>query len=260
MKDTKILPIPHSINLRTLAGYKSTDGRIVRTNKLLRSGNLSELSVIDAEKLATLYGVVTTVDLRTDAEILNEPDVLPKNTSYYHLPVLPFSDHATFMQKLRRRFARPLEPTLQMYKKMLTDSHANAAYRDMFQLLINNTENDQAILIHCSAGKDRTGLAVMLIEAALGIPDETIRYDYMLSNYALTASEGLNQISQNNVYDRVEMMRNKPASDANLQVVFSLIHSEYQSWKNYLQLRLGLSATDLKTLRRIYLIKEGADL
>ncbi|MDP4467176.1 tyrosine-protein phosphatase [Lacticaseibacillus paracasei] len=252
MTDTHTLSIPNSINLRTLAGYKAYDGRIIKANKILRSGRLSKLSPNEAELLATNYKVVTVADLRTDEEIKREPDVLPQDAAYYQLPVLPFSDHSSFTERLKRRFAKPEDPTTRMYRKMMTDSHATSAYRDLFNLLLNNTEDNQALLIHCSAGKDRTGVAMMLIEAALGIPDDTIRRDYLLSNDLLAASGELNNSEDRSTH--ADSMRTQPATEENIQAVLNVIHGSYQSWTDYLQRQIGLSTTDLAVLKQSYLL------
>lgn len=251
MTDPHILPIPHSINLRTLAGYKTIDGRAIKPNKLLRSGRLSKLTSSDAEQLANVYRVVTVADLRMDDEIRREPDVLPNNVSYYQLPVLPFSDHASFAQRFRRHFSKPENPTMRMYRKMLTDSHAVAAYRDMFELLLNNTGDNQAVLIHCSSGKDRTGVGIMLIEAALGFSDKTKEQDYMLSNVALAS---VNEIDSNGTdYNQVENMRTQPAAKENFQAVLNTIHDDYHTWSSYLQKQLGIGAFEIATLQQGYL-------
>jgi protein-tyrosine phosphatase len=251
MTDAHTLPIPNAINLRTLAGYKTTDGRMIKPNKLLRSGSLNMLTASDAERLASDYGVGTVIDLRMDEEIQRNPDVLPQGVSYYQLPVLPFSDHATFSQRLKRRFAKPEDPTARMYRKMLTDSHAVTAYRDMFELLLSNTEEGSAVLIHCSAGKDRTGVAAMLIEAALGIPDETIKQDYLLSNVALKSFQSIKKNTDNR--NQLEIMRTHPATEDNVLAILKSIDDNYQSWPGYLKRRLGLSYADLQTSRQIYL-------
>ena len=249
MTNPHFIQIPNVTNLRTLAGYESADGRHIKANKLLRSGALNRLTPTDAEKLANNYGVSAVIDFRMNQEVSLNPDVLPENTMYYQLPVLPFTDHATFTQRFKRRFARPESSTVHMYKKMLTDSHANEAYRGMFDLLLNNTGKNQTLLIHCTAGKDRTGVGAMLIEGALGIPDETIRTDYLLSNEALDTS--LSQSDDDG--NKVKALRLQPANEDNVRAIFQVVHDEYGSWPEYLRTQLGLPAEDLVTLQQIYL-------
>ncbi|MFD1393596.1 tyrosine-protein phosphatase [Lacticaseibacillus jixianensis] len=256
MTGSRFLPIQNAINLRTLAGYQTVDGRIVKPNKLLRSGALSHLSQQDAKVLAHNYGLSVVIDLRMDNEIRREPDILPQDANYYQLPVLPFSDHANFSQRLKQRFAKPENPSVRMYRKMLTDSHAKAAYREMFDILLNNSDEEQAVLIHCSAGKDRTGVGLMLIEGALGLPKETIRADYLLSNdpkAGLKTSTSLDKRSTH--HSQIESIGQQPATHENAHTVFTLIQNEYQSWQEYLTSQLGLTELDIEDLQHIYLTK-----
>lgn len=248
MPNNHILEVPHTINMRTLAGYRAKDGRTIKPNKLLRSGALDQLTQADAQQLADDYGVGVVIDLRTDDEVRRHPDVLPPNARYYQLPVMPFSDHASFSQRLKRHFAKPEDPVVHTYKKMLTDSHAKSAYQDMFNLLLNNADDNQSILIHCTAGKDRTGVAAMLIEAALGIPEETMQADYLLSNARELAST-----TQSTHGNQVETMGTLPAKEANIRAAFTLMTNDYDSWTDYLESELDLSQNDLMTLQKAYL-------
>ncbi|WP_203623698.1 tyrosine-protein phosphatase [Lacticaseibacillus sp. 866-1] len=253
MTNNHILEVPHAINLRTFAGYRAKDGRTIKPDKLLRSGALDQLTQADAQQLADDYGVEEVIDLRTDDEVRRHPDILPPEARYYQLPVMPFSDHASFSQRLKRHFAKPEDPVVHTYKKMLTDSHAKSAYQDMFSLLLNNPDDNQSVLIHCTAGKDRTGVAAMLIEAALGIPEETMQADYLSSNVGLKSSGIIAPETRSTHGNQVESMGALPAKKVNIQAVFELIAREYNSWANYLETQLELSSTDLTTLQKIYL-------
>lgn len=254
MTASRFIPIQNAINLRTLSGYQTTDGLIIKPNKLLRSGMLSHLSQDDAEVLATQYGLSVVIDLRMDEEIRRDPDTLPQAANYYQLPVLPFSDHANFSQRLKRRFTRPENPSVRMYRKMLTDSHAKAAYREMFDILLNNTSEGQAVLIHCSAGKDRTGVGLMLVEGALGLSNETIRADYLLSNDPLAGlNTSAHQGNRSDHHTQIESIGQQPATHENVHTIFNLIQKDYSSWQEYLTTELRLTETDMSELRHIYL-------
>ncbi|MFD1441639.1 tyrosine-protein phosphatase [Lacticaseibacillus hegangensis] len=254
MTNNHFIELPHSINLRTLAGYQTKDGRFIKPNKILRSGALDQLTVEDSQRLADDYGVGLVIDLRTDEEARRHPDCLPPDARYYQLPVMPFSDHASFSQRLKRHFTKSEDPVVHMYKKMLTDSHAKSAYQDMFTLLLNHTDDDQSVLIHCTAGKDRTGVAAMLVEAALGVPEETIQADYLLSNVSLECSKIQLAVTRSNQSDQVETMGSLPVNRANLQAVFRLIAHDYESWADYLETELNVSQDNLATMQRAYLI------
>ena len=68
------------------------------------------------------------------------------------------------------------------YEDMINGQTAQKAYRKFFDLLLTNDKDKNALLFHCTAGKDRTGFGALLILSALGVPFTTIRYDYTLTN------------------------------------------------------------------------------
>ena len=68
------------------------------------------------------------------------------------------------------------------YLVMVLNEHARLAFRQMYIDLLANDQENESLLFHCAAGKDRTGVAGMLIMAALQVPFSTIREDYLLTN------------------------------------------------------------------------------
>lgn len=251
MTDIHILPLANAINLRTLAGYETKDGHRIKANKLLRSGLIADISQKDADKLANDYGLIAVVDLRMNEEIECHQDILSPSVAYYQMPVLPFTDYVSFVQRLRRYFTKAENPMVELYKKMLTDSHANTAYRGLFDLLLRNSVPGASVLFHCTTGKDRTGVAAMLIEAALGVPEATIRKDYLLTNEVLSTIRGFTG-SDNDLLE-TETTNIHLARNVNVQAVFDVIHLEYGNWTTYLEQQLNLTTQERTTLRKIYL-------
>lgn len=245
MTANQLVPLPNAINLRSLAGYPTADGRTIKPNKLFRSGDLSHLTHAEAEQLRDQYQVKTVIDLRSDDEVKRRPDQLADGMSYYQLPVFPFADHASFGQRLKRRFAKPEDPIAHIYKKMLTDSHALAAYRDMFDLLLSRTEDNRAILIHCTAGKDRTGVAAMMVEGALGVTEESMQADYLASNRALE-TKGL--LQQKRLRSETHDLGSHPATNETFRIVQQLVNNSFGSWAEYFNQMIKFSSNSLITL------------
>nr|WP_054749300.1 tyrosine-protein phosphatase [Lacticaseibacillus thailandensis] len=174
MPHERVLTIPNAINLRELGGYPTTGGRTVAWHKVLRSGTLSYLDGVGEQQLAD-YGVTTVVDLRSDTEVSMSPDKLLAGTNYQHLSVYPLSGEQSFWDKLKHRQPpRPQSWDLgDAYIEMLVDRHALHAYRQLFDLLLANTTPGHALVFHCAAGKDRTGVGAMMIEGLLGVPTQS---------------------------------------------------------------------------------------
>ena len=168
-------------NTRDLGGMKTTDGRFIREHLLFRSGSLSELSDHDVE---TLSGAVrTVVDLRSDGEREQKPDLMIPGVNYIHIPIVEdltggiTREKEADMSLVRKFIFKPDEAKAymtEMYRGFAEDA-AVRQYGRFMQLLLDGSP----VLWHCSAGKDRAGIASVIIEEALGVGREDIIEDYL---------------------------------------------------------------------------------
>ncbi|WP_225049278.1 tyrosine-protein phosphatase [Lacticaseibacillus kribbianus] len=253
MESNRIISLQNAVNVRDLGGYQTTAGRTVAWHRLVRAGSLSDLTPADEQKLID-YGVAHDLDLRSDAEVRRAPDRIPAAIAYRHLSVYPFSDRAPLWCRAYRHFYRRLVKTpvgmVATYEKMLTDSHANAIFREVFATVLA-AEPNEAVLFHCAAGKDRTGVAAMMLLGALGVPEATIKADYLLTNRIYDAAAAGVRPSGSAA---VDAMNAHPAEAANYRAVATLIVRHYGDWPHYVMRQLGLSPADLTDLRKLYLI------
>lgn len=249
MINNKSEQLPNAINFREPAVIEPNQE--LRVKRLFRSGYLADLTELEADRLSSAYNIQTVIDFRMDHEVERHPDVLPASMGYYRVPVLPFTDQPSFKEKLIQRFKKPVDSMVQLYRGMLTDSHAVAAYKTFFDILLNLAEQDGAIVFHCTAGKDRTGVAAMLLEGALGLSDEDIRSDYLRTNEWL--HEAAVQMAASGSR-RVNEMNERPASDAYFDAVLAIVQSEYDGWTDYLNKCLGVTASEIEKLKAAYLV------
>lgn len=172
-------------NFRDLGGITLENGLVIRDRMIFRSGELHGLSDADKAELDKL-GLDCVFDLRSFDEVEYKPDYVPRGAVYYNIPavktrgkmvVKPDSvvkmipvwlPSAVSRGAFRARFRH-------LYRKFPFD---NPAYRKIFEAM----DEGKRILFHCTAGKDRTGVASMLILFALGADLDTVKQDYMLSN------------------------------------------------------------------------------
>jgi len=173
-------------NFRDLGGITLSNGMVIRDNMIFRSGELHNLTERDKAELDKLE-IDYIIDLRSADEVDYKPDYVPENTVYCNIPAV----------KTRRSMVVKPDSVVKMipvwlpscvsrgafrlrfkhlYRKFPFD---NPAYRKMFELM----DGGERFLFHCTAGKDRTGVASMLILLALGADIDTVKNDYMLSNY-----------------------------------------------------------------------------
>ena len=145
----------------------------------------------------------------------------------------------------------------QTYAQMITDSHAVKVWQNLFATLLANDQPDQSVLFHCSAGKDRTGVAGALIMTALDVPRETIMQDYLLTNAIFMAADSMNPakiIFKENVGDLVSQYIFAMSVEAdNMKMVFRVFADLYGNGIGYFREVLGLSVADINNLRQLYL-------
>jgi protein-tyrosine phosphatase len=131
---------------------------------------------------------------------------------------------------------------MDLNRSLVSDSEYINCYRNYFALL--NNESDVPLLFHCSAGKDRTGMAATLTLYALGVDEQTIMEDYMLSNTFL-GDKYASYIAQ---YPNLGTMFQVRPDYINAGI--EAIRSQYGSVENYLTSVLNV---DIEKLRAKYL-------
>jgi len=170
-------------NLRDIGGYNTEDGKyFLKYGRLYRS----EMIIADDEALTAAVKSIRPkriLDFRYADEVVMEgADPEFDFAEYLNLPVLPeekpeYIMGAGVLQTLGTGLIRELHGMLiGSYRRM---PFSTDTWRRFFRLIL---EERFPILCHCTAGKDRTGVAIALLLLALGIPRATIVHDYMLTN------------------------------------------------------------------------------
>lgn len=180
-------------NTRDLGGMPTKDGKRILPKRLLRSGELHSIADTDALSVLGNHDVRHVVDLRTDTEAEHAPDdpIVQEMAAYHHLPVFGASaigvTHANgLVDNLNALIAAATnlrEVVERSYAEAILGDMGIAAYRSVIEIVASVGEaGDGAVLWHCSAGKDRCGIASILIEHILGVSEEDIKKDYLATN------------------------------------------------------------------------------
>lgn len=195
----EVIPLDGALNTRAVAGFRIADGRRIKPGILYRGSALSYLTDEDRATLQYL-DVRTVVDLRGPVEQAKAPDRLPTGAVSISAPVdqddLDFDriesllDRHGFSPRMRDRDkVGEYGPFYRMFS--LVNSYGDpaflpklAAYKTMFDRLLD-PERKGAILVHCTGGRDRTGIGIAILLRALGVSEETIEADYLASNVLL---------------------------------------------------------------------------
>ncbi|NCC35749.1 MAG: tyrosine-protein phosphatase [Chloroflexia bacterium] len=241
-------------NLRDLGGYHTHDGRRVRWGALYRSDHLYHLSRRDQQVLMQL-GLVTLIDLRSEAERLRQPNRLPANHGINVVEIPILEETSGLMADLRERFERGdldgIDPAA-----LLSEANEQfvTCFTPSFRQFIQTvqTTGGAPLLFHCTAGKDRTGFAAALTLHLLGVPGETILADYLRSNeYTISARRReLALIRLTRGEHAASLVRQLlGVKAAYLETAFATIDRIYGSFDAYVREGLGLQEEDLAQLR-----------
>lgn len=250
-------------NFRDVAGSSANlitteDGRHIRRGLAYRSNALREPSDEDLARM-TQAGVTRVVDLRNIKERSEAPDVLPDGVTYQVADIIDVRNGLGFVKSpvattgeqlyghapefyeaagdsIKARDAEIFDDEVKYfgqllgYELMITGEAPRTAWKDLLQAL---AYEDGAVVFHCSAGKDRTGLGVAFLLAILGVSYEAIEQDFLASNAYL------------NREDAVDKKWLKMSWDA--------IEENYGTFDNFVRQGIGLSDADINQLRQKYL-------
>ncbi|KRM90198.1 tyrosine-protein phosphatase [Fructilactobacillus florum] len=263
MENKRVLPLDSVDNPRELGGYETRDGHRVKWQKLIRTGSLGRLTATDLNYLEA-YGVRADVDLRSKPEVNAAGDQLANSNIVYHFTPV-FNEDRTDNSQDPRDFRKLLENDphyghdhmVNTYVQMISKKEPRQAFYRLFQTLLNNDQAEDAILFHCTAGKDRTGMAAVFILAALGVDEETIKHDYLLTNEVVRdiIEQKVADVKQAGFSDQAaENLRALYCVDIDyLNAALAEIKQRYGSMDNFLHQGIGLSTADLTKLRQLYL-------
>lgn len=166
------LRLEHAGNVRDMGGFETSDGGVTAFRTLLRGGSLSRLTDREWKKLID-YGVRTVLDLRSGAELEISPDRVPEGVEWYHCPLQTGQiEQGNIADSATKAFAGSLT---EGYRNMVRE-HGDLLCAAL-KRLIRGLERG-AVLFHCTAGKDRTGVLASAIFYLCGVEREDIVADY----------------------------------------------------------------------------------
>ena len=246
-------------NFRDLGGIELSGGRIIKDGAIFRSGELFGLSEEEKSALEQLQ-IKHVFDLRSTDEVEYKPDYVAENCAYHNIPAV---NTKRSMVVNPQRVADMIPSWLpasvscwgyklrfkNMYRKLPFN---NRAYAEIFRVM----DKGESLLFHCTAGKDRTGVASMLILFALGADLETVKKDYFLSNFYRTENNKafFKEFEERKHYKKIKTVLEVAGNvhEEFFNQAYDSIISKYKTVNNFLNKEYGVTEERVKKWKEFY--------
>lgn len=261
-------------NTRDLGGMPTKDGRHIRSKRLLRSGDLCNATDADARFLRETCRLKKVIDLRTAEERAQRPDRQIEGVSCLHLPILEEktlgitreqeSDGNVIDRVIRGMLGKNVSAAdaaerymQRMYANFLQSAFARGQYRRFFEELLKLNAESGSVLWHCTAGKDRAGLAAVLLLSALGVEEELIMADYLKTNeFARPVAELQGRLAAERTGKKeagIVIEKLFSVEPSYLEAVYAEIAGAFGTMDAFLEQEMGLDAKSRQKLQALYL-------
>ena len=246
-------------NFRSLESVGKFNGKSLPPHRFYRSASLTHAKKKDLDTLYKDYHLRLIIDLRTKEEVAEKPDPEIKGVRNIHIPVMEETDNGVNRQTdqrlsyAERIVAYPeLEET---YRKLGSDPTSLKQFGRVVKECLELP--DGAVLWHCSAGKDRTGMVAYLLLKLFGYPDKLIFDDYLRTNgeakrfaWKMGFQTFLGTRSRKSAH---KVWRLFTANKRYLSAFAEAITSTCGSLDNFYKDYCGLSKEDIARYRELYL-------
>lgn len=244
------------VNFRDLGGMVGKDGKKIAEKRLLRSGELHQISQEDKEILLREYHLKAIVDFRGEIEVAQSPDDILPEVRYENLDILVNSqDKTTDIKDLIKNRSIIDRYMDDIYRIMVENEGARQGYRHFIDILL--AEKEGAVLFHCFAGKDRTGIGAAIILEILGVSKNDILTDYLVTNELRKEDNErlINALIVNGLpEDQADNLRVAlSVKQEYLDVAYEAVEKQYGSFIEYIKQGIGVTEEEIKILQNSYL-------
>ena len=251
----RLIEFDRVLNFRDFGGWDTMDGAKVVRGKLYRSAAFHDASEGDVARLNEM-AVRFLVDLRRPEERRHEPNRWPGETCRVFVndegaEGVALPPHLVALLQSDLSAASTRGYMMSLYREIPFDPRLIGLYRDWFAEL----QQGGAGIIHCAAGKDRTGIACALTLMALGVDEETVFADYEFTNAAVDLEKRIPKI-QARMEERLSRKLDPEALRPMLGVevdylrnALDAINERYGSALAYMEQEFGVGARERAALR-----------
>lgn len=236
-------------NARDLGGYATGDGGQTRWGAFVRADNLSRLTPSGRAALLG-YGVRMVIDLRRSSELRYDPSPFAELVSeatppvYLHLP-LGLGADSTGIATVAAAGAGENASMAELFCRVL--DHYSRGIAGVMSAIAAAPEG--AVVFHCHAGKDRTGLIAALLLALAGVPEPTIAEDYALSQVCLQPIYDARLRQERDPAARGRLAHMMACAPETMLSILDHLNTRHAGVERYL-LAAGVPSAELERLRR----------
>lgn len=268
----RTLPITGLNNFRDFGGYVGADGRRIKWGIFYRSNHLSGLKA-DAKAYIEALNIQTIIDYRSENEIKSNPNTNIGEKQTFHLDASaqtaelaaqfaaePSNEDRALIESVMRDIPKELingrgEQVLEQYRNFVLSDKSKNSFKQMLRIMLD-THNNPSIQ-HCRGGKDRTGYGVLLILLILGVSQDDIIKDYMLTHENRLARNEIKMAAYRKITDNQDVLDYLlcliDTRESFILEIFNTMKQVAGSPINYIKQELGITEADIKTMRDNYL-------
>ncbi len=248
------------LSINSVANFRDVAiGSKMKTNLLFRCAKLSTLNQEDIINLETL-NLCAIIDFRDPKEINKAPDNLSNTllSKYISLPISASTlGRMVTQKKIDGDNVRTYEKVMEDSYKLYINNHKHV-WKEFIKILLNS--DNKPVIFHCSAGKDRTGIASFIIQRILNSSMELIYKNYLLSNKLLTTKAATAEQTTTSSSDNLQVTNTMLSTLGKVKKTYLLsaineIESKYLTLENYIMKELHFNENDIAKLKKQYSIK-----
>lgn len=238
-------------NFRDMGGVKSKDGRIVKKGLLFRCGHFANATEQDLQMVNEL-GLSLIFDYRDEQEAIKYPTPIFTGVRNIRIPAIK-EDSAVKVGSIGEAIrSGALDSIVENFAEFYSNmAFNNPAYKALLEEIL---KCEGPIIHHCTAGKDRTGVGAALIYLLLGVPEEAIIEEYLLTNQSNAQKPPqwyLDIVALIGEDERLKAVVG--VSRELIQAVFDAILNQYDSYDAYFEAEYGITSEQIEKLRNYYL-------
>ena len=242
-------------NARDLGGLPTVDGRTTRMGLIFRSGHLRDATENDLSMIVGNLNIGLIIDLRTAAVRELKPDRLPAGVEYLFMPILEDEDLTVAPDgNGGRRYIDPSSLDLaEVYANMIKVERCRNNLAKVIKIIMTHDYKKSSLLFHCSGGKDRPGVVSAILLMFLGVSEENMKADYMMTNESkLLTTEDIFQMSAGRNLSQEEKDAYKRLFFANeefINATINAIRTKYENVGSFIEEGLGIEKKILCTFK-----------